>query len=566
VNANERWSAWLIEELVAQGVALFCISPGSRSTPLTVSAARHPTALAKIFHDERAAAYFALGFARATGAPAALICTSGTAAANYFPAVIEANVEHLPLLVLSADRPPELQHSGANQTIEQTQLFGAHVRWFHDPGCPREDAQAAEVKSWAAQAVHRTLVPDAGPVHLNLPFREPFLSSSASLPPVLGAPHVQLSRPVLQMDEQTRRKLEELLQSPCGVITVGGIPAKAVEPLRRALSRIGWPVFADIASGLRFGELSCRITLADQALLHAEIRQKWHPTVWLHIGNSLVSKRYLQWWETCEQACKVVLTPHTERQDPVHRPQWRVQAHYEAWAETIETRAPSADRRAWLEQWQGASQQLEQHAQAWWDQTDELRETSVVRALVEQTPEGRGLFVGNSLPVREIDMLAPARDSRLDVAANRGASGIDGLLATACGWAEGRQAAVTAVLGDVSTLHDLNSLLLMRNSAVPIVLVVFNNDGGGIFQWLPISQQNDVFEGYFATPHGCQFEKCAEMFSLAYFSPKTLSEFREMYAKACMSGTSSLIEVATDRQKTFLQQQEWQALVRQLQV
>ena len=176
MTPNECLSYWLIEELVAQGITQFCISPGSRSTPLTVAAARHPQANTRIFLDERAAAYFAIGWARATDQAAALICTSGTAGANYYPAIIEASVEHLPLLAITADRPPELQQTGANQTVDQNRLFGSHTRWFYDPGCPDQTLQESTFKSWAAQAVLRSAYPDPGPVHLNIPFREPFLA------------------------------------------------------------------------------------------------------------------------------------------------------------------------------------------------------------------------------------------------------------------------------------------------------------------------------------------------------------------------------------------------------
>ena len=181
MNPNECLSYWLIEELVAQGITQFCISPGSRSTPLTVAAARNHQANTQIFLDERAAAYFAIGWARATDQAAVLICTSGTAGANFYPAIIEASVEHIPLLAITADRPPELQLTGANQTVDQNQMFGSHTRWFYDPSCPDPTLQESTVKSWAAQAALRSAYPDPGPVHINLPFREPFLSEELSL-------------------------------------------------------------------------------------------------------------------------------------------------------------------------------------------------------------------------------------------------------------------------------------------------------------------------------------------------------------------------------------------------
>ena len=528
MTPNECLSYWLIEELVAQGITQFCISPGSRSTPLTVAAARHPRANTKIFLDERAAAYFALGWARATDQAAVLICTSGTAGANYYPAIIEASVEHLPLLAITADRPPELQQTGANQTVDQSRLFGSHTRWFCDPGCPDQTLQENTVKSWAAQAVQRSAYPDPGPVHLNIPFREPFLTDKQFSLPRVSTPYFQIGVPRQKLAKEDLQALSQILQADLGLVTLGELPVRTHHSVGNFLKKLNWPVFADTTSGFRFGHLTQRIDLADQLLLQDHWR-KAEPEVWIHLGNQFVSKRWLQWWQDWEEL-----------------------------EEILPLTGASPSRIQWLEQWKLGSQALEEQMAQWWDQTERFGEVSIVRELIRQMPIEHALFVGNSLPIREVDMLSTTRNAPLRVAANRGASGIDGQIATACGWAMGHRQPTTILLGDLSAIHDLNSLLLFRESPVPMTLIILNNDGGGIFSMLPISKQKDVFEGFFGTPHGCEFSKVAAMFDLPYFQPKNLEQLQKSFQEAWHSNKSSLIEVKTDREQTAAQLLAWQ--------
>lgn len=557
MTPNERWCHWIIQELVAQGVRQFCISPGSRSTPLTVAAARHPRAQCQVFLDERAAAYFALGWARAQDVPAALICTSGTAAANYFPAVIEASVEHLPLLVLSADRPPELQQSGANQTIDQTRLFGSHVRWFHDPGCPVDGTSTGTVQSWVAHAFWRSQHPDPGPVHLNLPFREPFLDGASAVKVEDRPASFRKTTPAQRLLKPVCDELVELLSSPRGWVTVGTLPISAHQPVQAFLEQLGWPVHTDLTSGLRFGPLSHRIDLADQLLIQ-ERWQKTVPGVWLHLGNQMVSKRMSHWWASCTRTTKLMLTDHTERQDPHHQPHWQLSVDWSELSELKPAHNDTPQRKNWRDLWLSASLQLEAKADEWWNQHGTWSEASLVRELIRMLSAEQGIFVGNSLPIRELDMLAPRREQPLAVAANRGASGIDGLLATACGWAQGRQAPTTVILGDLSLLHDLNSLLLLRDSHIPMLLIVLNNNGGGIFSMLPVVQQRDVFERFFGTPHGCGFAEVAQMFNLSYAQPTNLKEFQQACRDAWARPNSTLLEVQTERTQTASLLQRWQ--------
>ena len=231
---------------------------------------------------------------------------------------------------------------------------------------------------------------------------------------------------------------------------------------------------------------------------------------------------------------------------------------WEALDEILSSTEANLSRTQWLEQWKLGSQALEEQAAQWWDKTERFGEVSIVRELVRQIPTEHALFVGNSLPIREVDMLSATRNIPLRVAANRGASGIDGQIATACGWAMGHRQPTTILLGDLSAMHDLNSLLLIRESQVPMTLIILNNDGGGIFSMLPISNQKDVFERFFGTPHGCEFSKVAAMFDLPYFQPKNLKQLQKSFHEAWHSNKSSLIEVKTDREQTAAQLLAWQ--------
>ena len=461
------------------------------------------------------------------------------------------------MLAITADRPPELQQTGANQTVDQNRLFGSHTRWFYDPGCPDQTLQESTVKSWAAQAVLRSAHPDPGPVHLNIPFREPFLSNESPTLPKVSSPDFQLSIPIQKLAKRDLQALRQHLKADRGLVTLGELPVRAHHAVGKFLEKLNWPVFADTTSGFRFGHLTQRIDLADQLLLKNHWR-KAEPEVWIHLGNQYVSKRWLQWWQDCNSTRKIVITNHSERQDPSQCPHWRLQLDWEELEEILPLTVASPSRTQWLEQWKLGSQALEEQMAQWWDQTERFGEVSIVRELIRQMPIERALFVGNSLPIRQVDMLSTTRNAPLRVAANRGASGIDGQIATACGWAMGHRQPTTILLGDLSAIHDLNSLLLFRESPVPMTLVILNNDGGGIFSMLPISKQKDVFERFFGTPHGCEFSKVAAMFDLPYFQPENLEQLRNSFQEAWRSNKSSLIEVKTDREQTAAHLLAWQ--------
>lgn len=571
------WGRWIVEELVRNGITFFCISPGSRSTPLTVSVAENSRAQSKVCIDERAAAYFALGYARATGRAAVLIATSGTAVANHLPAIVEASMEHIPMIVLTADRPPELHDCGAPQTIEQNGIFGAYVRWFHNPGCPGSEMPVEALLSTIDYAVQRTKAPLAGPVHLNVPFREPFLAHSettAKTTPITvpqswqssDAPYICWATAQKSPDKTI---LDALVQARPhrGILSVGRIPITAQPAVKRLAEVLHWPLFADVASGMRLGtDCTERIAYSDSLLLAIGDDKAWQPEAIWHLGFPPLSKRLLTFLEKSTAPQKVWIADHSLRHDPTHCFSWRVESDLSAFCDAcidglVGLRCATSP---WIEQWQSLDMQTDTLMARHFD-TVVLRDTTSIPSeahlahfLSQQVPNEHGFFIGNSLPARMINGYGSGRGTTARVALNRGASGIDGLIASAAGYAEGLRQPVTLLIGDLSTLHDLNSLALLENSAFPVFVVLCNNQGGGIFSFLPIAEQRrDLFEPFFGTPHQCSFRAASQSFGLDYYAADSLADFKRFYRAAVSRARSIVIEVSTERTANVVEEQRW---------
>lgn len=552
---NALWAGLLVEECCRQGIDYFVLSPGSRSTPLTVATARRQSVRRVVAYDERGAAFHALGYARATGRPAVLICTSGTAAANYLPAVIEAHMDRVPMLICSADRPPELRDTGANQTIPQPDLFTPYVRWRYDMPCPTDDIAPTMVLTTVAQALHRAQRAPAGPVHLNWMFREPLAPTPALLSADYLAPlapwqagnasYTRYAIPQLAPDLADVTALAAILNATQrGVVVLGRLTTAERLAARALAEALGWPVFPDLVSGWRLGALeSPFIPYYDQVLLNAAP----DPETILHLGGPLLSKRALGWLGRGRARHTLVVGAFPDRYDPTHGVNWRLEAHLTAlWPALQPYLRPSGDP-AWLDAWRRRSLAVDAALDAYLGGRPDLNEISLARLISRHIHPEASLMVGNSMPIRDMDMYAAAAGPAIWLAANRGASGIDGNIATATGLAAGRQSPLTLVLGDLACLHDLSSLTLLRELPYPVTLVVVNNQGGGIFDFLPVRQATDVFEPYFGTPHDYRFGPIAAAFGLPYVTANDTAEFRAIYQASQASGRHNLIEIRTDR-------------------
>ncbi|MFM2163580.1 MAG: hypothetical protein RL325_17 [Planctomycetota bacterium] len=537
-NINMAWTSLAAEECWRLGVRHAVVCPGSRSAPLAVAFARHPKMRVHVAHDERGGAFMALGIAKSSGAPAVLVMTSGTAVANALPAVVEARMTRTPLLVFAADRPPELRDCGANQAIPQAQLLAGAARWSVDMPCPSTDVPAEFVLSTVDEAYARacgTAGAQGGAVHVNWQFREP-------LAPDARAWDIGWMWSIARWTKSRapwRAALEPLpsvVEIEDAVVVAGRMPSAAEASLR------GWKgtLLADIASSLAGpGTAGADLVLrAAEAGNHA-LRDALRPNALAIAGDAAVSKR-LNAWIAAQPCAATVFGAGDPRVDPAHR------------ADAVYAGPVSFKAARRLKPHAGWRLALACAARA------SAKALAAERALCEPTAiadacaacaRGHGtVFYGSSMPVRDADFLAIAPPAGWHASANRGASGIDGLVASAAGHAHASGDPVVAFIGDVSALHDLGSLQLAAMVETPLVLVVLNNDGGGIFRYLPIARHADVFEACFTTPHGLSFAPIARAFGLAVDSPKSRAAMAKAVAKALRRGGATVIEVACTRE------------------
>lgn len=571
-NLNYLWAAVIVEELVRQGVGLMAMASGSRCTPFTVAVAQHGQVETLQHVDERGCGFAAVGYARATGRPSAVLTTSGTAVANLFPAVAEASEDGLPLVVLSTDRPPRLRHCGANQTMNQVELFGSTVRWFHDLVCPTTDVPLIDVLKIIGSACQAACGELPGPVHLNCMLDEPLHPE----PNLVVSSYVDPIRDWMESDEAYVLKkggdvsvveLEPVLQivrkARKGLLLVGRLQGESEIAAVRALSdSLRWPVLADTTSGLRFGADQLPVVAGFDVLLQCQAwRAEHRADVVLQVGRRFVSKHVLAY--AAEQTEHyVVVCPDPRPLDSLQAVTHRVTMNLSLFCKSLlEVAQPSVDK-GWVRAWRDTSRAIQCTLSGWFAEQERISESYVARAVSRLIPVGHGLFVANSMPVRDLDQVAVLDGPKVPVAANRGVSGIDGIVMSAIGYAVGLRKPVTLLIGDLALLHDLNALLAAGRCGQPLSVVVINNRGGGIFSFLPIAAFEDVFERWFGTPHDVAFEKVAEAFGLSYQQPHGAEDFRNAYQTAVLSGTSSVIEVQTDRLDNVKVHEELERLTR----
>jgi len=559
---NQLWGYLIVEELVRNGVNYFVISPGSRSTPLTVAVAQNQQAKKIICLDERAAGFHAIGYARATGNPAVLICTSGTAAANYLPAVIEASIDNVPLIILSSDRPPELRQTGANQTINQVNLYGNYPRWHFDLPCPTAEISPNVVLTTIDLTVSKSRQAPGGVVHLNCMFREPFGSTDApvEIPASLSrwnesrSPYTRYAGKLTIPTSDEIESLIEIIQSTTkGILVVGQL--KSIGDIKAVVElalRLNWAVFADIQSGLRLRrDLPNLIHYFDRLLLtDISVELEQIDTI-VQLGTRIVSSQWLKWIEKYPPQNYIVVVNDGDRHDPSHLVSLRIESDIAYLCQQL----PDLPAAELVQKLRSASDRISVTA-AKFLKTSQLTEPLIARTISELIPSQHGLWVSNSMPIRDLDMFgvgAMGASEALSprIGANRGTSGIEGAIASATGFAAGLQAPVTAIVGDLSSLHDLNSLALLQRSIQPVIVVIINNDGGGIFSFLPIAKSTEIFDTYFGTPHGVNFSHAAAMFELDYYHPQTADELMRDYHQALVARRSAIIEVTTDRSENL---------------
>ncbi|NIR44399.1 MAG: 2-succinyl-5-enolpyruvyl-6-hydroxy-3-cyclohexene-1-carboxylic-acid synthase [Gemmatimonadetes bacterium] len=551
-NINALWGALIIEELVRQGVDRFVIAPGSRSAPLVVAAARSG-ARTTVWLDERGAAFHAVGLARASGVPAAVITTSGTAVANLLPAVVESAMDGVPLVLLTADRPPELRDVGANQTIEQAGIFGDYLRWSLDLPCPDDRVPARIALTAAAESVRRALR-DPGPVQLNCQFREPLAPDPAPWNrdclqgteawQVSGRPFTTFARTDVPDPEGVAETATALAEARRGLLVCGAAPWSERDAVRELADALGWPWVTDVRSQLRFGN-AAPAHLPHLDRLFGGQPERWEPDVVLQVGGSITSKRLRTFLDRGDAEHHVLIDPRPGRVDPGHRATRRIEGPLGSWCRALAAALPDRGNVRLDEELSGLHARIEAAMDEAIDADGGLSEPWVTRWLTQHMSAEHGLFLSSSLPIRDADDYGALNGPPLRVAANRGASGIDGVIATAAGFAAGIGGPCTLLIGDLAALHDLNALAMLAPEIPPLTIVVLNNGGGAIFSLLPIAEHPDVFTPLFDTPHAHSFEGVCHGFGLRYARVETRAAFADAYGGAAAGG-HAVIEVASD--------------------
>ncbi|WP_414834142.1 2-succinyl-5-enolpyruvyl-6-hydroxy-3-cyclohexene-1-carboxylic-acid synthase [Afifella sp. YEN Y35] len=535
-----HWAAALASGLAAAGVRRLVASPGSRSTPLTLAALRHPEIGVRMVVDERSAAFFALGLAKASGEPVALAATSGSAIANWLPAVVEADMARVPLILLSSDRPPELQDCGANQTMEQAGLFSTHVRKFFQ--LPPAEAETGWLANFVARMVAASRGPLPGPVHINVPLREPLVpSASIGLEETAGAP-IPLTLPAhLQPTDETLKRISGIIGKGRGAIVCGSeaLSAAARRSILDLARRLDAPVFADVLSGLRFG------TQEPEILAHPDqvARSAPMPDWILRFGGTPVSKAVSTWMEKAHTKPQIVVSETPRLADPAGTASHVVTAD-------VALVCAGLDAPAGPPEWRADIVALDSEAMRAADAVcdgDRVFEGALMRRLVRAVPPSTAIFLGNSLAVRAADWLAGRSSTKLRVYGNRGVSGIDGNLSTAFGISAISENCV-AVVGDLAFLHDLGALALGRD--LPLAILLLDNGGGGIFDHLAQADLPE-FETGWLTPQSLDHVAAARAFGLAAQDVDGLDEAMAAVNAALDRPGTTVIRATIVREKSL---------------
>ncbi len=540
----------LCDELARCGMEHACTSPGSRCTPIVLSLVRERRIRCWSHIDERCGGFFALGAAKASGRPVAVTCTSGTAAANLAPAVIEAREARVPLIVLTADRPPELRDVGAGQTIDQLKLYGDAAKWFVEVGVHEASPERLRwIRALACRAYWTALEGRPGPVHLNLPLREPLVLDEPLAVDHGGRPG---GRPWV-----TKTRTPDGAHAAPGVLASLRTPPPArgvviagrhergdrlAGAVAQLAARAGYPLLADPLSGARHGPAA--IAHYDLLLRDDCFAATMQPALVIRVGDLPTSKQLRGWLASLPDVEQLALDPEGAYQDPA------------ATLTAIDGRDPLAALTAstprtaldagWLAGWRAADTSAGQAIDA--ALGEELSEPLVAARLGDWLPREATLFVASSMPIRDVELFFAATQTAPRVLSNRGANGIDGTVSAAFGAAAASAGPVVLLIGDVALAHDIGGLLAGRRLPLELTIVLLNNDGGGIFHFLPVVGETDAFEQHVATPHALDFRHAAKLYGCGYERPSDLAALQRAVTRSVASGTATtIIEVRTDR-------------------
>ncbi|MBW4645126.1 MAG: 2-succinyl-5-enolpyruvyl-6-hydroxy-3-cyclohexene-1-carboxylic-acid synthase [Goleter apudmare HA4340-LM2] len=556
-NINQLWANILTQTLKRLGLTCAVICPGSRSTPLAVAFAQQiPDVEAISILDERSAAFFALGQAKATGRPVVLVCTSGTAGANFYPAVIEARESRVPLLVLTTDRPPELRDCHSGQTIDQLKLYGSYPNWQAELALPVSDmGMLAYLRQTVIHAWERTQTPVQGPVHLNLPFRDPlaplpdgtdwsFFESQFRPEEFFAAVADAILFPI----PDSRFPIPQAwLQSERGMIIAGVAQPQQPEKYCRAIAHLSqtlnWPVLAEGLSPVRnYANLNPNIiSTYDQILRNPQLAKQLAPEMVIQVGDMPTSKE-LRTWINHTQPRRWIIDPSDQNLDPLHgrTTHWRISVE-----QLADEAVKSSSSPGYLQLWCTAEQQVRVAIDQTLATMEELFEGKAAWLLSQSLPPGTPLFISNSMPVRDVEFFWRPNNFGVRSHFNRGANGIDGTLSTALGIAHHNQSSVM-LTGDLALLHDTNGFLIRNKFVGHLTILLINNNGGGIFEMLPIAKFDPPFEEFFGTPQDIDFAQLCATYGVEYELITSWEKLQQRLNPLPMKGIR-VLELRTNR-------------------
>jgi 2-succinyl-5-enolpyruvyl-6-hydroxy-3-cyclohexene-1-carboxylate synthase len=557
-NRNTALASALVEELARCGVAHACVAPGSRSAPLALALWNEPEIRVWTHVDERCAGFFAVGAAQGSGRPVVILTTSGTAGANLHPAVAEANEARVPLIVLTADRPPELRGRGAGQTIDQLKLYGSAVRWFCELGtADADDEGLLHFRSAAARAFAEATGPTPGPVHLNVPLREPLapvavdVSVTAEQPLAAdgrsgGSPLTRVRSPDIAPNAELIASLgAAIAETPRGVIVAGRQRDPGLAgPIARLARAAGYPILAEPTSQLRSGEHDRDTVIAPYDALLRRPPEQLRPDLVIRVGDMPTSKALRLWLAGNHNCRQVVVDPEYGWNEPTWTAEEILRVAPSLLSDALADAVGQRSGTAWLGSWQEAGRAVDAAIDAFLESLgDELFEPRIYREMAPRLPAGSTVYVSSSMPVRDLETFFPSLTTPLCFLANRGANGIDGVISSGLGAAAVAPGPAYVLLGDVALYHDMNGLLAMKRLGVEATIVVLNNGGGGIFDFLPIADHPEGYEELFATPTGLDCAAIADLYGLRF---TRLSSYGEL---AAALGAPGLVEVPLDRSR-----------------
>jgi len=555
-NVNQLWAYILTETLKRLGLNCVVICPGSRSTPLVVAFVQQiPDIEAISILDERSAAFFALGRAKATGVPVALVCTSGTAGANFYPAIIEAQESRVPLLVFTSDRPQELRNCHSGQTIDQVKLYSNYPNWQAELAIPSPDIKMlAYLRQTVIHAWERCQIPTPGPVHLNIPFRDPLapIPHGINLRGLHSKFHPEeffsgIAKNTLPIPHSPFPIPQEWLQSQEGIIIAGVAqpqkPEKYCQAIAHLSQTLNWPVLAEGLSPLRnYASLNpYLISTYDLILRNHQLAQELTPKIVIQIGEMPTSKELRHWLSTAQAQYWIIDTSH-HNLDPLHGKT----THLRISVEDIDNwQNVNINPGIYVQKWRNLETQIREKIDQTFANLDQIIESKIAWLISQTLPPGTPLFISNSMPVRDVEYFWKPNNLGVQPYFNRGTNGIDGILSTALGVAQHHQSSVL-LTGDLALLHDTNGFLIRNKFQGHLTIVLINNNGGGIFEMLPIAKFEPPFEEFFATPQNIDFAQLCATYNVEH---ELISSWQNLHQKLCILPNQGIrvLELRTNR-------------------